>query len=156
MRGILYPDCDYAIGYRITPAHAGNTSGEQSRGKNTMDHPRTCGEYCPNRSQIRYFSGSPPHMRGIQIISDGTDGGGRITPAHAGNTGCPSFCSFRTSGSPPHMRGIRNHSGIARQQKRITPAHAGNTRGNCIKQGKNKDHPRTCGEYAKNIFSHSP
>ena len=68
MRGILlynlrrYPDI------RITPAHAGNTLKDLKTFHNPGDHPRTCGEYIELSEAQKQLTGSPPHMRGIQLL----------------------------------------------------------------------------------------
>ena len=49
---------------RITPAHAGNTSGFLSALGRTEDHPRTCGEHRIRQRYRLHLIGSPPHMRG--------------------------------------------------------------------------------------------
>ncbi len=51
-----------------------------------VDHPRTCGEHgCFNLTESGPL-GSPPHMRGTLITTEGISGLAGITPAHAGNT----------------------------------------------------------------------
>ena len=69
---------------RITPAHAGKSSGCSVAADQCRDHPRTCGEKCGGPQLRPPRAGSPPHMRGkegglffsLAVI--------RITPAHAG------------------------------------------------------------------------
>ncbi len=46
MRGTLRAAVAEAGGYRITPAHAGNTSQVARVSAFSADHPRTCGEHC--------------------------------------------------------------------------------------------------------------
>jgi len=71
---------------RITPAHAGNTSGSSESSGFGKDHPRACGEHdniddCGNNT-----GGSPPRMRGTHFATTAEACDLRITPAHAGNT----------------------------------------------------------------------
>ena len=133
---------------RITPAHAGKRRCRQTRTAACQDHPRACGE---KSAAIAFFAretGSPPRMRGKGRACKRRNGGGRITPAHAGKRKTkvaegtiswdhPRACgekTFRPSrsacavGSPPRMRGkverTRNRSIIFR----ITPAHAGKSK----------------------------
>ena len=64
MRGKLKAVCRKQPEFRITPAHAGKTSGEDLPVRRCADHPRACGE---NRSACQKdprADGSPPRMRG--------------------------------------------------------------------------------------------
>ena len=99
----------------------------------------------------------------------------RITPAHAGNSACPSAifamskdhprtrgeqaCPWhnkrRVPGSPPHTRGTVVSAAVITVYTRITPAHAGNrhrTVGNGVGH---PDHPRTRGEQVPRLHIHS-
>ena len=167
MRGIRTISHYGSIKNRITPAHAGNTGFLLTAFQAGRDHPRTCGEYLfPALARIRAL-GSPPHMRGIPILSLRAWLLSGITPAHAGNTVAENrvkrlkedhprtcgeysvsaiFCII-SSGSPPHMRGIPHHRPGDQLVLRITPAHAGNTGIGLGIGGLDVDHPRTCGEY---------
>ena len=131
----------------ITPACAGKTRHGNLVNVGFEDHPRMCGENKMANKKAWEPRGSPPHVRGklgepldrLQI--------GRITPACAGKTICPSsrltlswdhprMCGENrmltrfvqlNPGSPPHVRGkpdglYENHTSI-----RITPACAGKT-----------------------------
>ena len=105
-------------------------------------------------------------MRGKQTTKQTYRPDKRITPADAGKTAfavgyCvsvedhPRRCGENSRsqagrrhrlGSPPQVRGKLQAATGAVAQKRITPAGAGKTRrGNSI-SGRNKDHPRRCGE----------
>ena len=147
MRGTDCREPNVDIVDRITPAHAGNSRWCCSCCPRTWDHPRTCGE------QFQYFvkfpdpAGSPPHMRGTELLTDSSNIDKGITPAHAGNSAAqgldtaglgdhPRTCGEQIRqitmgvgiiGSPPHMRG----TGLCCQRvgavRRITPAHAGNS-----------------------------
>ena len=110
---------------RITPAHAGNRPRKNLDNCNKRDHPRTCGEQPPKSPRPCVHLGSPPHMRGTEVVVHDMAEGVGITPAHAGNSIAfsmiaflnrdhPRTCgeqSFRSDaaqsqlGSPPHMRG---------------------------------------------------
>ena len=48
------------------------------------DHPRLCGEKSLRRSRLVNELGSPPPMRGKDLIADMDDPRYRITPAYAG------------------------------------------------------------------------
>ena len=75
---------------RITPAHAGTTGNEKTRSATRGDHPRSRGDHANWSFTPRTERGSPPLTRGplgrvvIAILHS------RITPAHAGTTGCTS------------------------------------------------------------------
>ena len=49
---------------RITPAHAGKSSGGYTHANHIQDHPRTCGEKVHQTKNLKMHLGSPPHMRG--------------------------------------------------------------------------------------------
>ena len=147
MRGIRDAAISVLAGERITPAHAGNTFLGFSRDALYRDHPRACGEYHLPPIAAQAKLGSPPRMRGILLCHFEASGDSRITPAHAGNTGCavpvvylywdhPRACGEyqarsaaikASSGSPPRMRGIHLQYRRIRRKHGITPAHAGNT-----------------------------
>ena len=85
---------------RITPAYAGKSStADTSRGAN-RDHPRLCGEKIVNVSSLVLVSGSPPPMRGkdLMTISRGTAKG--ITPAYAGKSSCECVRKYRLQDHP--------------------------------------------------------
>ena len=70
----------------ITPAHAGNTTGDTITSGTIQDHPRTCGEHLIIFIRQITVWGSPPHMRGTLLAKPLEARVRRITPAHAGNT----------------------------------------------------------------------
>ena len=71
---------------RIIPAHAGQTdSGDQHRGA-APDHPRACGANLASAFRLASSAGSSPRMRGKLGRGQLLLGGGRIIPAHAGQT----------------------------------------------------------------------
>ena len=72
--------------FRITPAHAGNTSHVPIILEFIQDHPRPCGEHPVPLSSSPVNIGSPPPMRGTRDIMKCDEIINRITPAHAGNT----------------------------------------------------------------------
>jgi len=86
MRGTLICEWRQECKARITPAHAGNTVSVCLRIPDIMDHPRPCGEHGSTHVVRVVTSGSPPPMRGTQVICCDVCGEIRITPAHAGNT----------------------------------------------------------------------
>ena len=76
------------LGYaaRITPAHAGTTSGAAGSIAYLRDHPRSRGDNITTESDPSENPGSPPLTRGQHdYIFDG-EYLLRITPAHAGTT----------------------------------------------------------------------
>ena len=111
--------------FRITPARAGNRSIAEIREWAAGDHPRACGEQFLAVSLIASKLGSPPRVRGTDIVCPSGDYTARITPARAGNRvpGCfdfsvprdhPRACGEqrlnryrlkRLRGSPPRVRG---------------------------------------------------
>ena len=69
---------------RITPAHAGKRSETLNPVAMHRDHPRTCGEKPFHLGGKCCIRGSPPHMRGKDVIVVFHEPLRRITPAHAG------------------------------------------------------------------------
>ena len=53
---------------RITPAHAGKTSSVKSVPCGDTDHPRACGENMATAQPQNATPGSPPRMRGKQLL----------------------------------------------------------------------------------------
>ena len=109
----------------ITPAHAGKSPRCNTFQGFPRGHPRACGE--KRYAHVTTFCnpGSPPRMRGKELLLVFRHGVGGITPAHAGKsgicTGClhaapdhPRACGEKpgrkgvirpVQGSPPRMRG---------------------------------------------------
>ena len=53
---------------RITPAYAGKSDNFVAALSDFGDHPRVCGEKCPWYLPFRSSSGSPPRMRGKDLL----------------------------------------------------------------------------------------
>ena len=105
-------------------------------------------------------------MRGKAPKNKGRKSALRITPAHAGKRvkipflknfvrDHPRTCGekplqgedfFILVGSPPHMRGKALKVRKPVVTAGITPAHAGKRCGSDMQLGRQRDHPRTCGE----------
>ena len=86
MRGKLCLLFCLGIAVRIIPAHAGQTCFVACPVSGSSDHPRACGA---NRRTVAIetsTSGSSPRMRGKHCSGCGVRRGGRIIPAHAGQT----------------------------------------------------------------------
>ena len=131
-----------------------------------QDHPRRCGEnFHPLQSELATL-GSPPQVRGKQILPKTGINNAGITPAGAGKTMIYNQ-SFRTlqdhprrcgenrvkraistppKGSPPQVRGKQLEKVNIPLNSGITPAGAGKTVHFTCYCDKNKDHPRRCGE----------
>ena len=154
---------------RITPAHAGKTLLSLSALMRDADHPRACGENRYKCYEDKVPIGSPPRMRGKHSIDSAVLKLLRITPAHAGKTllrrinalvkaDHPRACGenmqcrrgrLTRRGSPPRMRGKRGWVMRRTRALRITPAHAGKTSRVLGVLREQPDHPRACGENAK-------
>ena len=86
MRGKLGGCSGFSCFGRIIPAHAGQTAIGTSFLYAQSDHPRACGANNVASALETVVSGSSPRMRG-KLRDFGCDGrGGRIIPAHAGQT----------------------------------------------------------------------
>ena len=166
VRGKGFVERTYQNKIRITPACAGKRQRQPSTSCDRQDHPRTCGEKAPFRYSITCASGSPPRMRGKDVIkaADGSTIG--ITPAYAGKSGSgcdlqthrwdhPRMCGEKDSiiihhrkeqGSPPRMREKGLLTILTYMYFRITPAHAGKSSCSSADNSIEQDHPRVCGE----------
>ena len=109
----------------ITPAYAGKSQRTAFPVAGGQDHPRVCGEKCPNCGRKMKQQGSPPRMRGKVFARLIVFAAGGITPAYAGKSrrfaslydsirDHPRVCGEKYSlekvekvamGSPPRMRG---------------------------------------------------
>ena len=69
---------------RITPACAGKRGTWSGGGCRPRDHPRTCGEKTSFRWVTSAIIGSPPHVRGKEVLGLVVGAVLGITPAHAG------------------------------------------------------------------------
>ena len=125
-----------------------------------------CGE---NQVLVRHTQadrGSPPRVRGKQILASIQNAEKGITPACAGKTTAPPLIgvAFRDhprvcgenglgrvrrgnpEGSPPRVRGKQSDVRETSQCGRITPACAGKTSTRTPACSRGRDHPRVCGE----------
>ena len=128
-----------------------------------------CGEKSTGRGKPFGRIGSPPHVRGKELLSFLQVQFGRITPACAGKRtrakllkmakrDHPRMCgekldgtgsSKRLLGSPPHVRGKVTVFFVLGEPIRITPACAGKSLCGRRCTPPCRDHPRMCGE--KNV-----
>ena len=132
-----------------------------------------CGEKSHSVSPAVAAQGSPPHVRGKEIMPDRRCMAARITPACAGKRprfqlqlfyrrDHPRMCgekkppknfSIVIKGSPPHVRGkVEVHCRCV-LDVRITPACAGKRWQNMRARCSAKDHPRMCGEKSETTLT---
>ena len=145
MRGKVVVFLTCVVTVRITPAYAGKSCCFHFQWFASWDHPRLCGE----KSSVRDFPikgrGSPPPMRGKEIMLWNLLIYLRITPAYAGkrfykykqhclDKDHPRLCGEKyiallfqnlLRGSPPPMRGKVGYRRGVFSSGRITPAYAG-------------------------------
>ena len=152
---------------RIIPALAGNTPEYLDAHTDPADHPRSRGEYKSLISAADGFTGSSPLSRGIRATGCVLTERRRIIPALAGNTregaagtgvlgdhprsrgeysrrGDPGRAG---PGSSPLSRGIPEPGGGTLLGAGIIPALAGNTHPRISSRRRQRDHPRSRGEY---------
>ena len=86
MRGKAPTAPSAAIPAGITPAYAGKRFQISIRWNLLRDHPRLCGEKCQIAPRRRFHLGSPPPMRGKEVIPGKIAKPYRITPAYAGKS----------------------------------------------------------------------
>ena len=153
-------------GSGITPACAGKREVKAAEAWLNRDHPRMCGEKRGSRRRASRASGSPPHVRGKDLVLElvGEDRG--ITPACAGKRSIfsvgvvfvwdhPRMCGEKwemdslesgKGGSPPHVRGKVQGPRRHASRQGITPACAGKSLPQSRPELSGWDHPRMCGE----------
>ena len=166
MRGKVHHGVSVHALKRITPAYAGKRGHKVRLQAAGRDHPRVCGEKAVIHLKVRFFTGSPPRMRGKDVPWSFNQGLGGITPAYAGKSAFgllssaesgdhPRVCgekrvlsspSFAKIGSPPRMRGKEGVALLSGQIVGITPAYAGKRAAANFHLGTTRDHPRVCGE----------
>ena len=132
---------------RIIPACAGSTHCRATDVSPNGDHPRMRGVHSGIPLWLRSTKGSSPHARGPLRHPWRPAGLGRIIPACAGSTVCPSNgrryswdhprmrgvhtvqarCKNQHLGSSPHARGPPNRVSTTLPSRRIIPACAGST-----------------------------
>ena len=150
----------------ITPAYAGKRTKQNTNSQGGKDHPRVCGEKAAIAGLLPSLLGSPPRMRGKDVIEHLDFFIHRITPAYAGKSLPPQgqrWCSrdhprvcgekagtdrprIRDIGSPPRMRGKAPVGGRRWVSLGITPAYAGKRTQRAVWTPCGWDHPRVCGE----------
>ena len=165
MRGKRHPPSPCNPVMRIIPAHAGQTVSNSSRTSARSDHPRACGANLTADDAHASTAGSSPRMRGKHLFDAFRVRGGRIIPAHAGQTRLsvvtrivwadhPRACGANLHtvtprsnmpGSSPRMRGKPGRGRPIRARIRIIPAHAGQTSLLTVAVNPLPDHPRACG-----------
>ena len=153
----------------ITPAGAGKTKVSAFQPNHSWDHPRRCGENSCHSFFKKPVLGSPPQVRGKRCQTLTVTATRRITPAGAGKTfrfsrhskDCrdhPRRCGENALtlgtdpevyGSPPQVRGKHVHGFPRSRLSGITPAGAGKTGFCTCGAACTGDHPRRCGENAK-------
>ena len=168
VRGKLFGFAEIDAKVGITPAGAGKTKRGCLGKSKRRDHPRRCGENAVQIHRGRQPDGSPPQVRGKQILGVRHQRFGWITPAGAGKTirmtasylpvlDHPRRCGENSGlkrvdvgiqGSPPQVRGKPCHAGSVPAAARITPAGAGKTELQASLLRQSTDHPRRCGENA--------
>ena len=156
-------------GVGITPACAGKSHVLPRPAQVQWDHPRVCGEKKKAEEMGATTTGSPPRMRGKENRVLGGILHVRITPACAGKSRrCrpatlirrdhPRVCGEKSTegagtaplkGSPPRVRGKGDWTTDHPGQTRITPACAGKSGRESGTRACCRDHPRVCGEKAR-------
>ena len=150
----------------ITPACAGKRNRNLGRMWNAGDHPRMCGEKLAFIDTHLIDLGSPPHVRGKDLLGAIAYNRRGITPACAGKSFrpvhftlagwdhprmcgeklCRIRCRKESAGSPPHVRGKAVHFVRHADGRGITPACAGKRGKERRRKRMDRDHPRMCGE----------
>ena len=146
MRGKVIDLHPTQYGKRITPAYAGKRLPKPFSSVRRSDHPRVCGEKVSGSREISVTIGSPPRMRGKDMVLSVSLSNVRITPAYAGKSARLKSEREPVNGSPPRMRGKGCYNDYHKQERRITPAYAGKSVLPLSVASFLWDHPRVCGE----------
>ena len=130
----------------ITPAYAGKSHLIEFFLINIRDHPRLCGEKCKREACYTCYTGSPPPMRGKDLLESVAFLTAGITPAYAGKSS--SCCRTRFLGRDhPRLCGEKDLDRWEDKLDRgITPAYAGKRSACSQCRLYIQDHPRLCGE----------
>ena len=171
MRGKALRGVTQQVQRGITPAYAGKRREGMVYDRYGRDHPRVCGEKRQSHTPIPEWLGSPPRMRGKEILRLTCTPATGITPAYAGKRphsqladavprDHPRVCGEKhpfdaqhqcNPGSPPRMRGKVIRIPAKTLKARITPAYAGKRKITSFQFCASRDHPRVCGEKTKKI-----
>ena len=163
-KGFINTDCEHIAG--ITPARAGKSGFWSTKAPAGRDHPRACGEKAFPALLLSPFRGSPPRVRGKEVVLDEMGNPSGITPARAGKRlhpllvivyprDHPRACGEKPLclsmidciwGSPPRVRGKAPDHNSRATGSGITPARAGKRPVRDRAFGDAQDHPRACGE----------
>ena len=166
VRGKDVLDRDRVSQLGITPACAGKSRAISAFPSAIQDHPRVCGEKTLQGVPHGPLPGSPPRVRGKEVLAFIALALFGITPACAGKRkghgrmtkllwDHPRVCGEKpgisvmkptSSGSPPRVRGKAEMENMWGNGQRITPACAGKRRSEPRCEERQKDHPRVCGE----------
>ena len=150
----------------ITPACAGKRTCTATRRCGNGDHPRVCGEKAATPNVEAFYEGSPPRVRGKEVVLVDFICLRGITPACAGKSHSvtdanasswdhPRVCGEKAlqssvnctmEGSPPRMRGKATGPPRSSGPGGITPAYAGKRVEGQYVDWRFWDHPRVCGE----------
>ena len=107
LRGTQRGRVRVAVGARIIPAPAGNTSGSGMWSGFFSDHPRACGEPTSTSWPWPGWCGSSPRLRGTQTQVRPCNSSIRIIPAPAGNTAISCHHNIQPA---DHPRACGEHS----------------------------------------------
>ena len=86
MRGKVVGCVELLLLLGITPAYAGKSLPVGLRSMSGRDHPRVCGEKVVLFILYHHYIGSPPRMRGKEVVFIDDYLVSRITPAYAGKS----------------------------------------------------------------------
>ena len=146
MRGKVVDHKDEVLAAGITPAYAGKSRRSLKTRPATWDHPRLCGEKLMCRQKTERQIGSPPPMRGKDLITRDKFRRYRITPAYAGKSLDGNLQDTQALDHPRLCGEKYMMNGVPVEETRITPAYAGKSGSISDYIGYVKDHPRLCGE----------
>ena len=166
VRGKLYTFRMSTTNLGLIPACAGKTGFLPRAPGRWPAHPRVCGENVALDQEPALITGSSPRVRGKPLIPFHAASAPGLIPACAGKTfvrvfargplgAHPRVCGENCArpvvaetpmGSSPRVRGKLGGSLTLRRLPRLIPACAGKTLGRRRADGRERAHPRVCGE----------
>ena len=136
---------------RITPACAGKRTSDMGTIVYVWDHPRVCGEKPDCFFLRKLLPGSPPRVRGKDRYRNRCSGCFWDHPRVCGEKLFTPISNRNFRGSPPRVRGKEAFAASVAVNFGITLACAGKSQCGGVVYDNNRDHPRVCGEKAKQI-----
>ena len=154
-RGTLVFSGFLNAGLRLIPTHAGNTNQAPLTLCSHSAHPRSRGEHAPGSEGSRPPSRLIPARAGSTLMLGHVLLVRRAHPRSRGEHYHKQAKQMRDRDSSPLARGTRSPAAPLHRNARLIPARAGNTYTPGVTVNAHSAHPRSRGEHAIGLGSHS-